>query len=143
MGKPKLKVQFRIPPYCTPRYVWRRQIHGAAAQALRDAAITYGDEDELELDFRIYLKPPMLRIHDVDNRLKDVMDALQGRVGGTRQKRGALPALIPNDRQICRVVVEKEAPPTHGQGFGQVTLRSHVAMQRYRKRRAAAVKPQG
>jgi hypothetical protein len=138
MSKPKLSVRFRIPPYVSPRATWRRQIHEAAERAMRDAAIEYDPGDVLELDVRIYLRGRALEIHDVDNRLKDVMDSLQGHVGGAGKKRSSLPALIPNDRQVFRVVIEKESPPKQSRGFGHVTISSHAAGRRHRKRGAAA-----
>lgn len=146
MAKPKLRVAFHIPPYCSPRSAWRQQIHEAAAKAIRHADIDYGPQDLLELDVHIYLKGRALKIHDVDNRLKDVMDALQGHVAGTTTKRRGLPPLIPNDRQIFRVVVEKGSPPPQSHGFGHVTISSHAANARHRARKAVAnprVEPTG
>jgi hypothetical protein len=46
-------------------------------------------------------------IHDVDNRLKDILDALQGRFGRSKSSR----RLIENDRKVCRVVMEKQEIP--------------------------------
>ena len=46
-------------------------------------------------------------IHDVDNRLKDILDALQGRFGSTRAKK----RLIKNDRYISRALIEKQPIP--------------------------------
>jgi hypothetical protein len=49
-------------------------------------------------------------IHDVDNRLKDILDALQGRFGGSKTIKSKS-RLIQNDRQVCRVVIEKQKIP--------------------------------
>ena len=132
MGKPRLKVRFRIPPYVSPRAVWRRRLHAAGAQALRQAGVTYDPDDALELDVTLYLRGRALGLHDVDNRLKDIMDALQGHVGGTGKKRRALPALIPNDRQVFRVTIEKQAPPKQSRGLGHVVITSYAAGRRRR-----------
>jgi Holliday junction resolvase RusA-like endonuclease len=96
-----------------------------AAEAIRTAGVGYSAEDRLELDVRIYLTKPALVMHDVDNRLKDIMDALQGHVQGTGKKGRALPALIPNDNQIFRVIVEKQAPSKQSHGQGHVTIRAY------------------
>ena len=49
-------------------------------------------------------------IHDVDNRLKDILDALQGRFGGSKSARSKT-RLFDNDRQVSRVVIEKQPIP--------------------------------
>ncbi len=64
----------------------------------------------------------MLRFHDVDNRLKDVLDALQGRVGGTKAKKGQLPPLVPNDHQIFTAVITKAVPPSGASEGGWLTI---------------------
>jgi len=125
MPKRKLRVKFRIPPYVTPRAAWRRAIHSVATEAVGVARVAYSPEDRLELEVRIYLTGAALAMHDVDNRLKDIMDALQGHVQGTGKKGRALPALIPNDSQVFRVTVEKLDPPGQSHGLGHVTIRMY------------------
>ena len=71
-----------LPPYERPRNVWRLKIHAAASKAMATAGITYAETDWLELDVQLVMTERMLRFHDVDNRLKDVLDALQARLGG-------------------------------------------------------------
>jgi len=122
MAKRPLKLHVRIPEYESPRNSWRRKVH-AAATAVRDLReVEYRPDYRLEIDVRLYLDGSALIWNDVDNRLKDVLDALQGRVGGPKAVR-SLPALIPNDRQVFRVVVEKCAPPKQSLGCGHVTVR--------------------
>lgn len=60
--------------------------------------------------------------HDVDNRLKDILDALQGRVGGPKAIRTLAP-IIPNDRQIYRVIIEKAPLSWQSQGWGHLIIR--------------------
>jgi Holliday junction resolvase RusA-like endonuclease len=129
MPKRALKLHVRIPRYRLPRNAWRRQIHAAATKQLRRRAVEYRPEDRLQIDVRLYLSGNALTWHDVDNRLKDVLDALQGRAGGPKAVR-SLPALIPNDRQIFRVVIEKCAPPRQSRGYG------HLTVSRLRRERA-------
>jgi len=47
---------------------------------------------------------------------------LQGRAGGSKADH-RLKRIIPNDRQIYRVVVEKREPPRESLGYGHVTVR--------------------
>ncbi len=54
-------------------------------------------------------------MHDIDNRLKDILDALQGRVGGSKGKK-PLKQIIPNDRQVFRLTGVKKTAETES-GF--------------------------
>jgi hypothetical protein len=75
------------------------------------AGIEYGPDDLLEVVVLLYLKKGKRHdIHDVDNRLKDILDALQGRFGGPKSPR-TKSRLIENDNQVCRVVMEKQPIP--------------------------------
>jgi hypothetical protein len=65
-----------------------------------------------------------LSSHDVDNRLKDIMDALQGRAGGSKKIRRC-PPIIPNDNQIYRVTVAKALPPKQSKGWGHLVITRH------------------
>ena len=122
MAKRPLKLHVRIPPYRSPRNAWRRAIHAAATQALQRGGVRYDKADRLEVEVRLYLTGRALGWHDLDNRLKDVLDALQGRAGGPKAKRSLAP-LVPNDRQIYRVAVEKHSPPKQSLGGGHITIR--------------------
>jgi hypothetical protein len=82
-----------------------------------ESHIRFSEHDKLEVDIRLYLNSTALRIHDIDNRLKDILDALQGRAGGSKAKRSLAP-IIPNDRQVYRVLMEKAAPPKQSHGLG-------------------------
>ncbi len=117
-----LKLHVRIPEYSSPRNSWRRKIHAAAMEVQNRSGLQYRPDDLLEIDVRLYLDGRALSRNDVDNRLKDVLDALQGRVGGPKAVR-SLPPLIPNDCQIFRVVIEKCAPPKQSLGCGHLTIR--------------------
>lgn len=122
MPKRPLKVHVRIPTYHPPRNAWRRLLHTAIANALRDTVIRYLPSDRLEVTVRLYLDGGTLIANDVDNRLKDVLDALQGRAGGSKRLR-TLMALVPNDRQVYRVIVEKMQPPKQSLGLGHLVVR--------------------
>ena len=56
-----------------------------------------------------------MAIRDVDNLVKHVLDALQGRFGAERSKN----RLIENDNRVYRVVVEKRSRPKNlHKGYG-------------------------
>ena len=58
------------------------RIHAEASSVANKGGVSYKPHDRLELNIRLYLPAPTLAWHDVDNQLKDVMDALQGRAEG-------------------------------------------------------------
>jgi len=119
--KRRIKLHFKIPEYCTPRNRWRHRIHEAAAEAQQNSKVDIRSQDRLEIKVILYLRDRTLLQHDVDNRLKDILDALQGRAGGPKKIR-ALEALIPNDRQVFRAVIEKRELKKMSPGQGQVTI---------------------
>lgn len=120
MAKRPLRLQFRILPYQGPRNEWRKNVHAAAQE--RRGNVRYAPTDRLEIDVGLYFKAGALSWHDVDNRLKDVLDVLQGRTGGSKAVRAFEP-IVPNNSQIHRVVVEKREPPGQSRGYGHVTVR--------------------
>jgi len=122
MAKRPLKLTIRIPPYENPRNAWRKKLHQAVLQHQRDFTVQYLESDKLEVTVRLYISGSALGVHDVDNRLKDILDALQGRAGGPKARRSLLP-IIPNDRQVYRVIIEKAEPPHQSKGFGHLTIR--------------------
>jgi hypothetical protein len=122
MAKRPLKLAIRIPPYEHPRNAWRKKLHQIVLERQRRSPVRYSEDDKLEVAVRLYISGSALSIHDVDNRLKDILDALQGRAGGSKAKRTLLP-IIPNDRQIYRVIIEKAEPPHQSKGFGHLTIR--------------------
>ena len=70
--------------------------------------MTYADDVRFEIVVLLYMKKgKQHEIHDVDNRLKDILDALQGRFGSTRAKK----RLIKNDQYISRALIEKQPIP--------------------------------
>lgn len=125
MPKRPLKLKIRIPEYAPPRNSWREAIHRAVTAVQRTTDVRYEAEDRLEVVLQLYFSDGRsTEIHDVDNRLKDCLDALQGRVGGTETKaRRGLPPIVPNDRQIWRVVVQKGRAPKQAHGRGHLTVR--------------------
>ena len=104
-----------------PRNRWREAI--SAAVQSRTTGVEYRDSDKLEVrDCAVYMDDWSVGFHDVNNRAKDVLDALQGRAGGPKSKR-RLPVVIPDDHQIYRLIVGKKAPPRQSHKLGHVTIR--------------------
>lgn len=124
MARRRMSLRVRIPPYQLPRNAWRQLIHSEALKITQARGVTYHPEDRLELRVMLYLDEAGLRFHDVDNRLKDIMDALQGRAGGPKDKRRLVP-IIPNDHQIFRVSIEKMLPPGQSHGMGHLEIREY------------------
>lgn len=122
MAKSRATLHFRIPSYATPRNRWRQLIWQAAWGAARERGIEYCPTDRLAVSIVLYLGEPALALHDVDNRSKDVLDALQGRMGGPKIVRKHRP-LIPNDSQVWQVCVTKALPPKQSRALGHVTIR--------------------
>jgi len=125
MPKSPLKLKIRIPEYTAPRNKWREAIHRAVVDVQRTTHVKYEPDDRLEVLLQLYFADGRsTEIHDVDNRLKDCLDALQGRVGGTKTKAmRALDPIVPNDRQIWRFIVEKALAPKQAHGLGHLTIR--------------------
>jgi hypothetical protein len=87
--------------------------------------VQYSDKDKLEVEICFHLKNPKLTILDLDNRLKDVFDALQGFVGD-KGKSGELRPIIPNDNQIYRVIAEKRlAPKVNRAALSTIVIRRY------------------
>lgn len=110
MAKRNLKLSVRIPNFMTDSAAWRRAIHAAIVKAQDRQKVRYLETDKLEVHIRFHLTNPKLTILDLDNRLKDVFDALQGCIG-EKGKSGELRPIIPNDNQIYRVIAEKQLAP--------------------------------
>ena len=122
--KRRLTLRMRIPPYRSPRNEWRRAIHKELTEIADTKGIQYKPTEKLELSIVLYLPEEAIGWHDVDNRLKDIMDALQGRAGGSKKDHHLHP-VIPNDHQIHKVNIEKRTPPPQSHGLGHLVIRKH------------------
>ena len=96
-------------------------MHTIISSAASKAGISYLSYDKLELNVKLYMDSTALFCHDVDNRLKDIMDALQGRAGGSKKISRWFP-IIPNDKQIYRITIEKTLPPKQSKGLGHLVI---------------------
>jgi hypothetical protein len=127
MSKRRLTLQARIPPYQHPRNDWRYAIHTELIKAAKSKAVLYRPDDQLEIVITLYMPENQIRWHDVDNRLKDIMDTLQGRVGGSKLTRGLVP-IIPNDHQIYKVTITKKIAPPQSHDLGHIIIKKHTAI---------------
>jgi len=127
MAKLPLKLKARIPNFMKDGPAWRRAIHAAVVEVQDRSKVRYGASDKLEVQVRLHLENPKLTILDLDNRLKDILDALQGFVGDKGHS-GELRPIIPNDSQIYRLIIEKRRPPKKDLGapsFIEIRRYSH------------------
>jgi Holliday junction resolvase RusA-like endonuclease len=109
MAKRPLRLRVRIPNFQTDARAWRRAIHAAITDVQKRGEVRYEKTDKLQVEICFYLRNPKLTILDLDNRVKDVCDALQGFIYD--KGKGGLKPIIPNDNQIYRLIVEKRYPP--------------------------------
>lgn len=125
MAKRSLKLTVRIPNFMTDARAWRHAIHAAIVEVQDKGDVQYAPDDKLEVEIRFHLTNPKLTILDLDNRLKDVLDALQGFVG-EKGKSGVLRPIIPNDNQIYRLIAEKRlAPKSNREALSTIVIRRY------------------
>jgi Holliday junction resolvase RusA-like endonuclease len=110
MAKIARTIRTLLPTYQKNRQRWRKQILANVREEATRCGVEYEDDDLLDVEVLLYLtRGKRYAIHDVDNRLKDILDALQGRFRGYSAKKHR--RLIANDNKICRAVIEKRATP--------------------------------
>ena len=125
MAKRGLKLSVRIPNFMKDAAAWRRALHAAIIEVQDRGNVQYSNTDKLEVEICFHLSNPKLTILDLDNRLKDVFDALQGFVGD-KGKSGELRPIIPNDSQIYRVIAEKRlAPKINREALSTIVIRRY------------------
>ncbi|HBU69439.1 MAG TPA: hypothetical protein DEE98_03540 [Elusimicrobia bacterium] len=124
MSKAKKSIKIRLPEYVTPRNDWRKEIHRVFATKWETSNITYSKADKLELIIKLYLDKGRLEAHDVDNRLKDIMDALQGRIGGPKNVHKYRKYIL-NDNQVYKVTIEKQPPRNYTIRLGHLIVRKY------------------
>jgi Holliday junction resolvase RusA-like endonuclease len=135
MAKTPKTLRIKLPDYLSDRKNWRRAINAAVADKLGKAKVAYTEDDKLEVQVRLHLRDRKLTVLDLDNRLKQIFDALQG-FNGHKGKRGELVPIIPDDNQIYRVIVEKRlAPKVDRKALGVLVI------QKYRNHPATARAP--
>jgi Holliday junction resolvase RusA-like endonuclease len=125
MAKRGLKLSVPIPNFMPNARAWRQAIHAAIVEVQDRGAVRYAETDKLEVEIRFHLRDRKLTILDLDNRLKDVLDALQGFIGEKGKSR-ALRPIIPNDNQIYRLIAEKRlAPKANTEALSTIVIRRY------------------
>lgn len=127
MAKRRFSITALLPAYARPRNEWRRRVHQVVLEALARRGVGYHDADRLELRLALALDARPLDIHVIDERVKDVVDALGGRIAGPRSRRRIAPIVA--DHQIARIVLEKTPRRSRGRALGE------LAISRFRTRR--------
>lgn len=115
MPKRKLKVVAKIENYLVSEVKWKSAIYNAVKKAQRAAGVVYYEDDKLEVEICFHLTGHKLTKLDIDNRLKQVGDALQGFLNdkGTLSNGRKRKLIVPNDNQIYRWLAEKRLPSKH------------------------------
>ena len=126
MAKRRFTIGATLPAYAPPRNEWRRRVHAAVLEAQTFRGVGYRESDRLELRISLYLGQRGLDVHETDERVKDIVDALEGRIAGRRSRRRIAP--IVTSGQVLRVILEKDARVPRGRPLGQLTI------SRYRRR---------
>lgn len=126
MAKRRFTISATLPAYAPPRNEWRRRVHAAVLEAQTFRGVGYRESDRLELRISLYLGQRALDVHETDERVKDIVDALEGRIAGRRSRRRIAPIVVSG--QILRVIIEKDARVPRGRPLGQLTV------SRYRRR---------
>ena len=125
MRKRRLRLTDKIPNYVADGIAWKRAIYDAVSEAKRRARIRYLPNDKLDVEIRFHLVGHRLTKLDLDNRLKQVGDALQGFIND--KGAGGLEPIIPNDNQIYRLVAEKRLPAKRDlDALSTITIRRYT-----------------
>ena len=124
----RFSITVPLPAYARPRNEWRRRVHGAVLDVQTRRGVGYRDNDQLEIRISLALGDRPLDIHEIDERVKDVIDALEGRIAGPRSRRRIAP-IVPSSDQIRRIVLEKEPRRARRRALGE------RAISRFRARR--------
>ena len=127
----RFSITVPLPAYARPRNEWRRRVHGAVLDVQTRRGVGYRDSDQLEVRISLPLGDRPLDMHEIDERVKDVIDALEGRIAGPRSRRRIAP-IVPSADQIRRIVLEKEPRRTPRRALGE------LAISRFHARRRAS-----
>ena len=95
MAKRRFTITAVLPGYTAPSNEWRRRVHSAVLDAQTSRGVGYRESDRLELRIALFLGQRPLDIHEIDERVKDILDALGGRIAGPRSRRRIAPISLP------------------------------------------------
>lgn len=101
-------------------------MHAAVLEAQTVRGVGYRESDQLELRVALFLGARGLDVHEIDERVKDIVDALEGRIAGRRSRRRIAPIVWAG--QVRRLVLENDPGVPRGRPLGVLTIA------RYRRR---------
>lgn len=119
MANPRMKLDVVIPDYpkakfrdkdddTTSKLWWRGQVHDAIVRTADARELQYLRAAELDVTILLFLSEQQMgRGHDLDNMTKQVLDALQGKLGGAGKMDQSHRAIAPNDSQVRKLTIEK------------------------------------
>ena len=120
MAKRRFTITATLPAYAPPRNEWRRRVHAAVLEAQTFRGVGYRESDRLELRVSLFLGQRALDVHETDERVKDIVDALEGRIAGRRSRRRIAPIVAGG--QILRIILEKDTRVPRGRPLGVLTI---------------------
>jgi len=126
VAKRRFTITATLPAYAPPRNEWRRRVHAAVLEAQTFRGVGYRESDRLEMRVTLHLGQRTLDVHEIDERVKDIVDALEGRIAGRRSRRHIAP--IVSSGQIQRIILEKDTRIPRGRPLGLLSIA------RYRRR---------
>jgi hypothetical protein len=129
VAKRRFSITVPLPAYARPRNEWRRRVHGAVLDVQTRRGVGYRESDQLEVRISLPLGDRPLDIHEIDERVKDVIDALEGRIAGPRSRRRIAP-IVPSSDQIRRIVLEKEPGQARRRALGELAISRFLARRR-------------
>jgi len=136
MAKGK-SLECTLPAYSTNRKEWRQEILTRAREALNGRVKQWPIDGPFDVVLLLYFTAGKQHgKHDVDNRLKDVLDGLQGAFyEKARGKHRSPDRLIKNDSSVCRVIVEKQELPKKYKNRLDTAPGGRLLVRAYKKRR--------
>jgi Holliday junction resolvase RusA-like endonuclease len=111
----------RLPPY--RRNKWRVDVNKEVRDVLHAKGLRKLSGKRFEVSLLVHLSDGHMAMMDVDNLLKKVLDALQGRLGGPKAKKHPYLAVIANDALVWKATVEKKRTPKKTSGGGRLVVK--------------------
>jgi Holliday junction resolvase RusA-like endonuclease len=126
MPKSKATLKITLPVWGGKgsAYEWRRKVLLRLNKESESSGANFARNALVEVDALVHMVRSRkgAEAHDVDNVLKHICDALQGRLGGPKNKRRR-DRLIKNDRQVMKVTIEKKYLSKKNKSGGRLKVR--------------------
>ena len=86
MATQATRLRINLPPFKSGRTEWRRLVHRAILGAKLSSGVRFVQGQPVAVTVRLLLPPAKFHGVDLDNRVKHIMDALQGAIAGEGKK---------------------------------------------------------